>query len=301
MNIIRPTVKLHTIEEWMSLDVTLRPVILQNIKLKDRLWAWLKKEISKPRDPNDKPKWVPCRECDRKGWLLHEPRYAGIHPSQIGNECELKIFWEMIGSVGQQTHDARLQLVFDFGSAIHSVFQGYGAKGAWGPYYQKEVPIQEDLQPLANELMLEGHADADNILVLDEIPNSSAIYEVGVVHEYKSINSNGFAGLTRPKPEHKLQAMIYAAALNRPVVAYLYMNKDDSNLADFPVPFDPDIWATIYAKSKRLKQFHDNYWDAVDRKADPELPPGAAGFRCKECSYSKTCHVYEEQNRRARK
>jgi len=298
MNIIRPTTKLHTIDEWMRLDPALRPVILANIKLKDRLWAWLKAQQSKELKPLDDPKWFPCHHCSQTGWVLHEPRYPGIHPSQIINVCELKIFWDMIGEAGSRSIEARMQLVFDFGTALHQLFQRYGAHGAWGPQYKAEVKISAEYQQVADDLMLEGSADAENILVLDSIPNASHIYEVGLVHEYKSMNSGVFKGLTRPKPAHKMQATIYAAALNRPIVVYLYMNKDDSNLADFPIAFEPDVWGAMSSKARKLKGIYDAYNAAVDNKQLPQLPPGSPGYDCNECSYVKTCHAFKESQQK---
>lgn len=300
MNLIRPTVKLHTIEEWSRLDPSIRPVILANIKLKDRLWKWLKDQQKRELKPLDNPKWGPCHACDKVGWILHEPRYPGIHPSQITNPCDLKIFLDMLGEPGEQSHEARLQLVFDFGTALHRLFQSYGARGAWGPHYSPEAKISSQFQKLADDLMIEGHADADTILVLDEIPNSSSIYEVGIVHEYKSINSHGFKGLTKPKSDHKIQATFYAAALNRPVVSYLYMNKDDSNLADFPVAFDHSVWEVLSTKAAKLKGYFDAYVQAEANNQAPVMPDANVGFHCSECSYAKTCKPYQDNKPKRR-
>lgn len=293
--IIRPTHRLHTIDQWLAEDASVRTVILQNIKIKDRLQRWLKEQLSMEKQPLDAPHWGPCHECDKKGWILHEPRYPGIHPSQIPHQCMLKIFWDMLGEPAERKHEARMQLVFDFGTALHKLFQSYGARGAWGPHYRKEAVISSEHQQLAADLMLEGHADADTIAVLDDIPNSSVIYEVGVVHEYKSINAAGFEKLTRPKPDHVTQATFYAAALNRPVVAYLYMNKNDSNLADFPLQFNQEIWASISNKAGILGRYMRDYDAAVEAGTTPVLPDASPGFHCKECGYANRCPFSQQR------
>lgn len=196
----------------------------------------------------------------------------------------LKLYKELVGEDGQRKVEPRSQLIFDLGHAVHSMFQGYGKKGAWGPNYEPEAPIGGEIQELAERLMIEGHADADTTMLV-EPPNSPVIYDVGIVHEYKTINSKNFAKLTRPKPEHKMQATIYSACLNRPVVVYLYFSKDDSNLADFPVEFDAQVWANVSGKIQTMLEFY--------RQGLP--PKGEAGYHCQDCAYVNNCSDYKEQ------
>jgi len=234
------------------------------------------------------PKWVRCSKCadsSHPGYVLLEPRYDGIHPSQLSHPCLLKVYNEMVGVEKQEKVESRIQLIFDLGHAVHHMFQTYGLNGAWGPNYKHEVTISEEHQQLAKDLMLEGHADADNILVIDDIPNSPYAYEVGIVHEYKTMKSEQFQKLTRPKPEHQVQASLYCAALNRPLAVYLYMNKNDSNLADFPVEFNADIWAKISHKAALLKNHYDRR----------ETPPAETGFHCQDCGYAYQCETYKQE------
>lgn len=282
----KPIVQLHTIDQWMATDKNIRSIILQNIKLRDRLYRFLKESWGgnkKNELHNQQSQWRPCHECETKGWLPTEPRLPGIHPSQIAHPCFLKIYNEMIGVEAQEKIEARTMLIFDMGHQIHDMLQTYGRQGAWGPIYSKEVRLTASLQELSEELMLEGHADAENVLTID-MQDSPVIYEVGIVHEYKSINTNGFEKLTRPKPEHKMQAMIYSAALNRPVVVYMYLNKNDANIADFPVAFEPDLWVNVEGKIRLLKQ----HFEAKTP------PPAATGFHCQQCAYVYSCKPYAQ-------
>lgn len=287
---VRQTVRLHTIEEWMRFDPVIRAEVVRNIKLKDRLYRYI---VAKRKNRVVQPFWKKCRDCEGRGHILIEPRYDGIHPSQLPNPCLLKIFHEMVGNAkGDEGFEARLLLIFDLGTAVHQMFQSYGDGGAWGPHYRKEAPISAEFQPLAEALMLEGHADADNIIVIDDIPNAP-IYEVGLVHEYKSINTHGFEKLTRPKPEHKMQAMLYAAALDRPIVVYMYLNKNDSNIADFPVPFEYELWEPLRKKAETLVGYYDRWTQDQARGLPGVLPPAEPGFHCKDCGHSKTCQAYK--------
>jgi len=284
----RPIIQLHNTAQWLELQPALRSLILQNIKLKDRLYKFLQ-EQNKREDALIEAKWVRCKKCSDSqypGYILLEPRYDGLHPSQIGHPCLLKVYNDMVGIAGVSKIEPRLRLIFDLGHAVHHMFQSYGESGAWGPVYRKEVEISSAFQPLAEQLMLEGHADADNILTIDI--EGHPLYEVGIVHEYKTINSNGFSKLSRPKPEHKQQAMLYGAALDRPVIVYLYLNKDDSNLADFPVEFEPELWAKLHARASTIKRFYDS-----------GIPPeGETGFHCKDCAYVYACPAAKAANTR---
>jgi CRISPR/Cas system-associated exonuclease Cas4 (RecB family) len=275
----RPIVQLHTIQQWLTQDQALRSFILQQIKLKDRLYRFLDAQNKRDNELTE-AKWIRCKRCNDSeypGYVLLEPRYDGLHPSQIGHPCLLKVYNDMVGTPGESKVEPRLRLIFDLGHSVHHMFQSYGESGAWGPVYRKEVEVSGQFQELAAQLMLEGHADADNVLTIDI--EGHPLYEVGIVHEYKTINSNGFSKLKRPKPEHKQQAMLYGAALNRPVICYLYLNKDDSNLADFPVEFEPELWAQLHNKASTIKAFYDQ-----------GIPPqGEVGFHCKDCPYIFGC------------
>ena len=303
----RPVVQVHTIKQWFALNEQTRTILLQSIKLKDRLQHYLYDlNIKAETTSLTESRWVPCKACGKVGWIHQHPRYPGIHPSQLPHACLLRIWKEMNGHPKKEKIEPRTRLIFDLGTAVHQILQSlgdgdptedglvdnaaklmfrtHGKNGAWGSQYRAEVPINGREQPLAKELMIEGHVDAENILTIDDIPNSPYIFEVGLVHEYKTINTNGFAKLHMPKPEHQQQALVYSAILDRPVTVYLYLNKNDSNLADFPVPFDEQLWQPILAKIEQLKWFFSNNKTA----------PGTVTFDCKDCPYVFECEDYKE-------
>lgn len=273
----RPVVQLHTIQQWFQVDQSVRSVILQSIKLKDKLNRFLVANQQKPPLPPEGV-LVKCNKCDGTGQVHKSPRHPGIHPSQVVGQCLLKVYWQLLGIEEESKFNARTLLIFDIGHAVHHMFQTYGQQGAWGEYYVPEIKMTDGSHPLSTELFIEGHADADNVMVIDDIPNAP-IFEVGIVHEYKTINTANFGKLTRPKPEHKQQATIYSAVLNRPVVVYLYLNKDDSSMSDFPVEFDHALWETIRAKIMVIISHYD-------AGTEPEASPA---FGCGECGFFNRC------------
>lgn len=284
----RQVVYAHTIAQWMALPEHERVLILQNLKLKDRLYRFLDRKGNIKRSSTSAPEEVPCYKCEGKGSFTKEPRHPGIHPSQISHPCLLRIWKEMNGEESMEMVEPRLQLIFDLGHAVHGMLQTYGLQGAWGPHYKPEISVNPLAQPLANELYIEGHADADNILRIDDIPGNPYVYEVGVVHEYKTISTKQFESLTKPKPEHKEQATIYSAVLDRPIVAFLYFSKNDSNLADFPIPFDPATWDRVKTKCQTLLDYYDRQVPA----------PSSPGYHCKDCGYLFGCPDGEAHIRR---
>lgn len=280
----KPVIQVHTIKQWMELSDAQRYAILTNLKMKDRLHEYLRqKQLVQPQ-PLDEAKWVKCHDCGGTGYVELHPRYPGIHPSQFSSQCLLKIYWDMIGKEQKKVHTSKLMGIFDLGTAVHNMMQEYGKKGAWGPVYEAEVDIGNS--PVGEALHIEGHADADNLVVVD---TPDTIYEVYVVHEYKSINDRGFKELKgRPKPEHKQQATIYSACLDRPIVVYFYINKNDSTIQDFPVPFDMNFWSTIHSKAVTLV----GHWTSGS-----EAPP-TVGYHCKDCAYQYNCHAWNAVNGR---
>src|SRR5262249_13683627 len=106
--VVRQTLRLHTIDEWVRVDPMIRAEIVKHIKLKDRLPRWL---LARRQEKVTSPHWVKCGDCEGRGHILVEPRYDGIHPSQLPHPCMLKIFHEMTGNAaGDSAFEPRMLL-----------------------------------------------------------------------------------------------------------------------------------------------------------------------------------------------
>jgi CRISPR/Cas system-associated exonuclease Cas4 (RecB family) len=287
-----------TVGDFMALPQLQQEEIQKALRVRDRLDKWLE-GLNGKRPALLQAEWKPCRLCSPEypGWVLHEPRNdSDIHPSQV-HKCMKKLWFDCAGFAPQAEEfiEPRLRRTFDLGHAWHHTVQSYGRAGAWGPkeYYHEEVEIDPDklgpdgepTLPLANRLWIRGSADA----VIDRyiLPNVPTLGDVAVrmVHEYKTINSNGFTNLKRPKPEHKWQAMIYAAVFNVPLVCYLYLNKDTSAQIDYPLPFDQVLWQKIEQKLLKVRYYIEADqmppWEETAAVLDPA--------ECKQCGYFKIC------------
>lgn len=299
---------INTINEFFQLPTNLQYEIQKALKTKDRLEDYLRSLNKKKGDtvaPSHAAHWVECSRCKphwkkagQPGWVWIEQSRddSDIHPSQI-NKC-LKLIWYSCNGYTDQMEEfiePKLRLIFDLGHAWHDIVQGYGRRGAWcdPKDYHKEVEIDPDavahdgtpILPIANQYWIRGHVDAviDNYVCLN-VPGLGDV-SIRVVHEYKTINSGQYSKLTRPKPEHKYQATIYAAVFNVPIVVYLYTNKDNCQMADFPLPFDHSIWSEIVQKVERVQHYtnigQEPPWEETSAVKNPQ--------ECIECPYRALC------------
>jgi hypothetical protein len=289
---------INTISEFQSLHVSHQEEVLRGIRAKDRLDTFLLSLNKAP--PPEEPHWVKCHKChpDYPGWHWKEQHVrdnSDIHPSQI-DKClkYLVLCCSGVAEHHEEVVNPQLRMIFDIGHAWHHVMQTYGRKGAFcePQYYHPEEPIDPDAVtfdghpalPIANEFWIRGSADA----LIDQYQLSTpSLGDVSIrlIHEYKTIKSTQYEKLTRPKPEHKKQATIYSAVFNVPVVVYLYTNKDNCQLADFPVPFDNGIWNDIVQKV-RLIQHHTDSGQMVPWEHTSAL---LAPNECTQCGLRKVC------------
>lgn len=300
---------INTIPEFYALPEHYRIAILRAIDTKTRLVDWLDKKSREPKRWHKHSFIGKCRECDGAGQYKHSPRDSrDIHPSQI-TKCIKKIWFDCsVSEVTDKDGDAvpyyvyseeyvdpYLQMIFDQGHGIHNQYQGYGERGAWGKNYASEATIDPDAGdlPLAEVYWIRGSVDA----ILDpyhvEVPGLGTV-AIRIIHEYKSINDNGYTQLKSPKPDHKWQASIYSRVFDVPVVVYLYVNKDNNKLADFPVPFDFQLWDTIEKKIEKIQYY-------VDRKQLPMWEETSAVLKpreCESCPYLRLCNPPQDIKRK---
>jgi hypothetical protein len=297
----------NTIQEFMILPMVVQTEILRSIKAKDRLDSFLRSMNNTPMAPAG---WVPCKHClpgqpgkcghcpaDTPGYIWREVERdnSDIHPSQI-DKCLKYLVLCCSGYADQHEEfvDPKLRMIFDIGSAWHTVMQRYGKQGAWCDpgHYHPEAPIDPDALtfdgrpalPIAQQYWIRGSADALLDYYTVTVPGVGPV-ALRIIHEYKTINSNGFDKLIRPKPEHKKQATIYSAVFDVPVVVYLYTNKNNCQTIDFPVPFDYTIWQEITAKIGKVQYYVDGGYTPPWEETSAVLSPSD----CDGCPLQKAC------------
>lgn len=299
---------MHSIAEYYGFSEAERSAVQYAIKTKERLDNWLRqRNMQPPIPPSQADHWVRCKHCldhpgicgcqaaGHAGWVENDDKgrdNSGIHPSGV-MDCLKSLYYACAGRATEHFRfiDPELQRIFDMGHGWHHIMQDfYGKKGAWchPESYHSEVEINpdDDTYPLAKQYMIRGHADA---LLTDyqirDVPNVGDV-SVRLVHEYKTIGSSGYKKLTRPKPEHIWQATIYSAVLDAPFVVYPYTNKDNSQIADYVLPFNQRLWEDeITKKIEAVLSYSragvDPPWEMTSAQLNPR--------ECFECGYRNIC------------
>ncbi len=295
---------IRTIADFRSLSQPHQVEIQQALRTKERLEEWLVGLNRKrpPAPPSMHPGWLRCKGCmDSPGWVpLRERNNADIHPSQV-NACVKAIWYACSGFTDPKSGElvpyanfleknipAKLRMIFDLGHAWHHTVQGYGESGAWGDCgYKAEIEIDpdDDKQPIAQRYWIRGSLDAELDHYIVTTPSLGQV-SIRVIHEYKTISSGGYTKLTKPKPEHKWQAMMYAAVRDVPLLVFLYINKDNSQLADYVIPFDDMLWQEIALKIDTVQ-----YWADQGQPPPWELTSAVKDkAECRECGFRKICN-----------
>ncbi len=294
---------ISSIRQFFDLTTDQQNEILKGIQTKEKLFAWLERRKGKDVTAG----WVPCSKCAGKGEIYLEARdNNGVHASQI-HLCPRKIWFDVKGHANDYptTVGGKLQLIFDHGSYLHDMLQNYGLRGAWksGPdcEYLPEVkllPTEDQCKaqgtfpfPLAIKYKIKSSVDA--LIRKYHLDTSFGPVEIDIVHEYKSIGSNGFAMVQKdgPKAVHKKQATIYQAVLDCPVVVYIYYNKDKDDIECFAQRFDGYVWGEVEDKIQEILFT----LDSDDANEAVPLSKCAATYNKEECTgglYSSACNYY---------
>jgi CRISPR/Cas system-associated exonuclease Cas4 (RecB family) len=296
---------INTINEFLALPLAAQQEIQRSVKGRERLESYL---IGLNKPPKIEPHWVKCNNCNdgkclkcspqHPGWRWYEQKLrdnSDIHPSQI-DKClkYLVMCCSGYAESHEETISPQLRMLFDLGHAWHDTMQRYGKQGAWGEpdAFHPEFPIDPDAVtfdgqpalPIAAHFWIKGSADALLDRYVFSTPTMGDVC-MRIIHEYKTMNSNQYGSLKSPKPQHKRQATIYSAVFDVPMVIYFYTNKDNNQMADFPVPFDNSMWAEITNKMHKVQHYVNNEiavpWEETSAVKAPS--------ECQQCPLKRAC------------
>lgn len=192
-----------------------------------------------------------------------------FHPSDLSNPCDAAVAFSFLGYERGSDVDARVQRIFDTGSARDK---------AWKQYLKDAglsvTRSRNDLRIEMPEWRIRG--ECDDILY-------HKATQTRVVAEIKTINQRGFDLLDNaPLPDHLIQVHCYMAghALRHAVV--IYENKNDSRVKLIPVPWDDSVWTGICSRIIRI---------IAGLQAGDQLERG-----CKYgCAFKSRCRVWRAQ------
>lgn len=206
-----------------------------------------------------------CTHCRGTGKVAREkPREIGvIHPSSA-HKCRLRLYYDVTGEFAPvEAIKYELQVTFAIGHAIHAVVQ-------------KALDLE-----LGKNFSAEAKCDL-NGLVRGNTDGDMWLPEAHGVLEIKTMGSE-FAGLSKPKDDHFIQAMgMYATALDAPFVTYLYISKEwPYDMKEFVEVYDPKIF-------DRWSRYKGAF---VQKALEDGSPPiaDAEPAECAECPYAYKC------------
>lgn len=221
-------------------------------------------------------KVVPIIETYLENRLSDERKTGCFHPSAISG-CLRKLYDSyLLETTVAPEGNPGLSRIFDNGKHVHLRIQDY--------LKESGILIMDEVEFYDEDFEICGSADG-----IINIGGSLGIIEI------KSINSDGFLSMIKPKNEHIEQLNVYMYALSKcfPINQYrdfnennkdfdensltwgiiLYENKNDQKLKEYKIDIDYKIVSKLMKKIKKVKEY-------LERK---EVPPKEACEGCRWC------------------
>jgi hypothetical protein len=232
--------------------------------------------------------WKPIRNLPVEFDLGQNRGTNLLHASTIGSitgkslcgrytiGCGRLLYYDLVGAESEGAWEPRMRSLLDTGSAVHAQLQAYlrevSSRSNGTEMFEPEAVIDPRNNPIADTMDISGHTDG---MYTIQIPDLS--FRFGI--ELKTINDAGYHKTSNPHPEHITQGTIYQKCLDLPVMLFVYYNKNDSRMVEYPQVFDEALWNAIVEKL-----------DCVRSSAFSGTPPEREnGWHCTNCKYRKVC------------
>ena len=201
-----------------------------------------------------------------------------FRPSGFGGCRRSQVFFYLKTAEEPPQPDDTLSMILETGTALHSMVQRWLAEHP-GVFFVPEVPVW------LPELEIQG--SSDGLLMFRRADKYGSIYRWGF--ELKTIGPSGFDALSKPKPEHVVQATIYAKLMGVQWITILYYCKGTSRLKEFHVQVDEGIWEQVKERVAYLK-------DHIHHGTLPEYDSKECRNSINLCRYVRYCHDLEGKN-----
>lgn len=223
----------------------------------------------------------------------NKPRLKKVfHPSALSGDCDFKLFLDLWGAEYEPKQTKALQMVFDTGTAVHGqldyLFMTHAANHKYEfipeigfkPSYVEDTTGEEGKvwveNPTVDELRCAGHADG---LMTRVFKIGGKEVKLRIVFEFKTISSSGFRTLTKPHLAYVKQVHAYMTCLDVAITVILYINKDNSNMAAYPIIYDRKFWMPLEKRLRTVKGLTEKYQE----------PDKKSGNHCRSCGYLGVC------------
>jgi len=177
-------------------------------------------------------------------------------------KCPRSVFFKFKNAPRKEM-DARILRIFERGEHLH--------RNIFNILYRLKIGVTTEVSIPAEELVA-GRADA--ILCIN---NKNYVLDI------KSINSMIFRNLIQPKEENVYQLQLYLHYFKIPKGILLYIDKDQQNIKEFLVEYDPKMVQSLIKNFKELKQ-------KVEANLIPQkLPDYPQNWQCSYCQFKEVC------------
>lgn len=182
-----------------------------------------------------------------------------IHPSELTtSKCDRAIAYGLQGVAERRSIEPGLRRIFDMGHAAHDLVQ---------------MAIKYHL---GDEAILEARCTHEHL----KISGSCDIALEDDAVEIKTMSFKGHDKLNKQKPEHEDQDTIYATALEKDHLRFLYINKNSGVIKEFRKKVSRQRWHKLATRASRIVK-------AVGEGVLPEQIDKP--YICNKCKYAWHC------------
>lgn len=220
-----------------------------------------------------------------------DPSVFKIKPSMLGSKCLRKAFYACTEVPEDYPMSMEVKRICKMGDAVGEMLtKEFRELGVLIDYYSpdKEKPAFSKEFPISDPDLFIKRGFIDGVFVID-----GKLW----LGEFKSINSNNYKGLTKPKTEHYYQGITYLYTFNNLLakgeyshikelagfkraegIIFLYVNKDNSYMKQFVVTGDAQFFESLVQRIYFLRESYEQ----------KTLPPKTEDW-CKSCSWRDKC------------
>jgi len=185
--------------------------------------------------------------------------------SDVG-KCPRSVFFKF-KNVPREKMAPRILRIYEKGEYLH--------RNIFNILYRLKIGVTTEVAIPAQEIIA-GRADA--IISIDK---------ENYVLDIKSINSMVFRNLTEPKEENVYQIQLYLHYFNIKKGILLYIDKDQQDIKEFLINYDPNLVQSL------LKNFTD-----LKIKIDKNIVPSRIqgwpdNWQCQYCQFKEICGMSE--------
>ena len=179
-------------------------------------------------------------------------------------KCPRSIFFKF-KNAPREKMDARILRIYEKGEYLH--------RNIFNILYRLKLGITTEVQIPAQEI-ISGRADA--ILSLN---NENYVLDI------KSMNSMVFRNLSEPKEENVYQLQLYLHYFNIKKGILLYIDKDQQNIKEFLVEYNPGLVESL------LKDFQNLKTKIEKNIIPPRQSDYPENWQCGYCQFKEVCSM----------